>query len=265
MVAGNGQTTNFTYDFAGNLLLQNDSGPTSNLTRTFVLDEITDVAYWQNSDGNQFSVLSGRWIDSHLATVHSGGQIEYGLSDAINSTVATVDQAGALKGQFSYEPFGQTTASGSNYLFQYTGRVPVSTGLYYYRARFYNAATGRFISEDAIRFLRRDANLYRYARNAPTNFRDPYGRQASPGDGFTVDVSDQTPHGPYGDWPSWPPRELRPEPLRREEAVELMECLSLSFPFPACMPGRPHPDDAHGDEELSTGIPPLQRASCPNE
>ena len=47
----------------------------------------------------------------------------------------------------------KTTATNSNYPFQYTGRVPVSSNLYYYRARFYNTATGRFISEDPLTII----------------------------------------------------------------------------------------------------------------
>ena len=49
-------------------------------------------------------------------------------------------------------------------------------GLYYYRARFYDASLGRFISEDPIGFDGKDKHLYRYALNSPTNFTDPTGK-----------------------------------------------------------------------------------------
>jgi YD repeat-containing protein len=136
-----GKTITFTYDFAGNLIEQADSGPSLNLTKVFVLDNLTNVAYESGSDGTSYSVLSGREIDSHLAIVQSNGQVQYGLTDAINSTAATTDQSGVIKSQFLYDPFGETTTT-ALYPFQFTGRVPVSSGLYYYRARFYNAATG---------------------------------------------------------------------------------------------------------------------------
>jgi len=148
IVAGNGQTSNFTYDFAGNLISQVDSGPTLNVTQNFVLDELTNVAYISRSDGDSLSILAGRFLDQHLAVVHSSGQVEYALTDAINSTVSTVDQSGANNGQFYYEPFGQTTTRGSTYPFRFTGRVPASGSLYYYRARFYDSAVSRFTSED---------------------------------------------------------------------------------------------------------------------
>jgi RHS repeat-associated protein len=175
--APNGQVTTFTYDFAGNLLQQRDVGPTANVTQTFVLDDLTNIAYVNRSDGDQYSVLAGQWIDDHMATMHTSGLTEYGLGDALDSTHATVDQTGAAKGQFYYDPFGQTIAANSTYPFQYTGRTPVSNGLYYYRARYYSPAMGRFISED-VNPRTQLANLYVYALNSPAELTDPSGRQS---------------------------------------------------------------------------------------
>jgi RHS repeat-associated protein len=93
----------------------------------------------------------------------------------VNSTVATVDQNGALKGSFLYEPFGQVTSTGSTYPFQYTGREAVSSNLDYFRARFYNPAAGRFISEDPSGFSNGDFNLYSYAGDDPISNVDPGG------------------------------------------------------------------------------------------
>jgi hypothetical protein len=73
------------------------------------------------AQGSAFSVLTGQSIDDHLAVIGSNGQVDFGLPDAINSTVATVDQTGQAGGQFLYDPFGQTSALGGNYPFQFTG------------------------------------------------------------------------------------------------------------------------------------------------
>ena len=169
-----GQTTNFTYDYAGNLIQQADSGASLNLTKSFVLDNSTNVAYEVASNGTSYSVLAGRSLDSHLAVVQSNGQTLFGLADGINSTIATVDQTGTKQAQFLYEPYGQTTASGT-YPFQFAGRALVTGSLYYNRARFYSSATGRFISEDPIG-LAGGPNAYSYARNSPTRFTDPTGQ-----------------------------------------------------------------------------------------
>jgi RHS repeat-associated protein len=58
----------------------------------------------------------------------------------------------------------------------YTGREQDGeTGLDYYRARYYDVANGRFISEDPIKFSAGDGNLTRYVRNNPVNGNDPSG------------------------------------------------------------------------------------------
>jgi RHS repeat-associated protein len=173
IVTAAGQTTNFTYDFAGDLIAQSDSGTSLNLTKYFVLDDITNMVYESASDGTSYSVLSGRSIDSHLAIIQPSGEVQYRLSDAVNSTVATVDQTGAVKSQFFYDAFGQTTTT-SLFPFQFTGRIPISARLYNYRARFYRPATGRFISEDPIGFAA-GPNLYAYALDNPIIFIDSLG------------------------------------------------------------------------------------------
>jgi RHS repeat-associated protein len=49
------------------------------------------------------------------------------------------------------------------------------TGLYYYHARYYDPALGRFLSEDPIGFAGGQANLYAYVGNDPIDFTDPFG------------------------------------------------------------------------------------------
>jgi RHS repeat-associated protein len=59
--------------------------------------------------------------------------------------------------------------------YRYSGReFDTETGLYYYRARYYDAGSGRFIGEDGVGF-RAGVNFYRYVNNNPTDARDPTG------------------------------------------------------------------------------------------
>lgn len=50
----------------------------------------------------------------------------------------------------------------------------VPSGLYYYRARYYDPATGRLLNEDPERFGAGE-NFYAYVDGSPTNFIDPFG------------------------------------------------------------------------------------------
>ena len=95
-----------------------------------------------------------------------------------------VDHSGAILNQTD-DTFGnilnQTDDTFSTrYLF--TGReFDTETGLYYYRARYYNSEVGRFISQDPINFGGEDTNLYRYASNSSINYADPSGKKVTVG------------------------------------------------------------------------------------
>jgi RHS repeat-associated protein len=59
--------------------------------------------------------------------------------------------------------------------YAFTGREwDPETGLYYYRARYYDPGVGRFPSQDPAG-LRAGPNFYAYARNNPVKFADPSG------------------------------------------------------------------------------------------
>jgi RHS repeat-associated protein len=59
--------------------------------------------------------------------------------------------------------------------FRYAGReLDSETGLYSYRARYFDPQVGRFISEDPIRFAG-GINFYRYTGNNLIDYNDPFG------------------------------------------------------------------------------------------
>jgi RHS repeat-associated protein len=76
----------------------------------------------------------------------------------------------------TYDEYGNP---GANNLgrFQYTGQAWFpELGLYHYKARFYDPATGRFLQTDPIG-LAGGLNLYAYAGGDPVNASDPSGME----------------------------------------------------------------------------------------
>ncbi len=82
-----------------------------------------------------------------------------------------------------YDAFGENTDTSSTggdltseFPFGYTGReYDAQTGLYNYRARWYDPKSGRFLSQDPSGFGAGDMNLYRYCGNNPLSNADPSG------------------------------------------------------------------------------------------
>jgi RHS repeat-associated protein len=115
-------------------------------------------------------------IDEALARTDAGGTVHV-LGDALGSSVALATAGGTLTTTYSYEPFGRTETTGtpSGNTFRFTGREHDGTGLYYYRARYYDPTRSRFISEDPIGLAGGDLNLFARVGNNPLNWIDPLG------------------------------------------------------------------------------------------
>jgi RHS repeat-associated protein len=69
----------------------------------------------------------------------------------------------------------RTTRPALIFAFQYTARESDSeTGLYFFRARYFDQSGGRFLSEDPTKFGG-GVNFYPYVDSSPTNDVDPLG------------------------------------------------------------------------------------------
>jgi RHS repeat-associated protein len=76
-------------------------------------------------------------------------------ADGLGSVTSLTSAAGALAQTYTFDSFGKQTASSGSLTnpFQYTGReFDPETSLYYYRARYYDPSTRRFLSEDPADF-----------------------------------------------------------------------------------------------------------------
>ena len=128
--------------------------------------------------------MPGPSIDMNLAIEDVlTAAVLWALTDHQGTVRDVIDSSGVVQNHIKYTAFGaieSQTVPTVNYRFTYTGReLDAETGLHYYRARYYDAENGRFISEDPIAFEAGDANLYRYVGNNPGNGTDPMGMAPS--------------------------------------------------------------------------------------
>ena len=156
----------------------------SDVTNYFYQDG--SVLYTTDSQGNvkAFNLLN---VFDILGTLRINGNnvsSYFYTEDMRGSTVNVIDNSGNTVLSYWYDDFGQVNEyreSGNSLIneVQYTGAIyDELTGLLYLNARFYDPATGRFISQDTYRGERDDAgtwHLYAYCANDPVNYVDPSG------------------------------------------------------------------------------------------
>ena len=108
---------------------------------------------------------------------------KYQHTDALGSPVAVSNEAGAVIDRTNYDPYGGPIGKVVDGI-GYTGHVmDPATGLTYMQQRYYDSATGLFLSSDPLRpkpsaGQGSNFNRYRYADSNPYKHVDPDGRCA---------------------------------------------------------------------------------------
>jgi RHS repeat-associated protein len=131
-----------------------------------------------SSNTIQTRYLWGDQVNELFARIGSTGTAAFLLTDHLDSIVGVTNASGALQDVITYDAYGNFTESNSGMLGSYTYagmEFDSTTQLYYSRARYYDATTGRWISQDPLGFNAGDSNLYRYVLNQPTYWTDPSG------------------------------------------------------------------------------------------
>jgi RHS repeat-associated protein len=124
-------------------------------------------------------------------TVPQNMTLEYMIGDHLGSTSITTDNAGVKVSEMRYKAFGETRYTWTNApsntsptyeltKYQFTGQYSYTAefGLHFYGARFYDSATGRFVSADSILPQSQGTQAYdryAYVNNNPLRYTDPTG------------------------------------------------------------------------------------------
>ncbi len=177
--ASGAKTATLTYDPLGRLYQVSNSSATTR----FVYDGDRLIAEYNTSGAVQRRYVHGAGVDEPMVwyegSAVSSATRRHLHPDHQGSIVATTNAAGTMQNIGTYDAYGVTTAP-STWRFQYTGQTAIQqVGLYYYKARFYNPALGRFMQTDPISYDD-DLHFYAYVGNDPLNANDPNGLACVP-------------------------------------------------------------------------------------
>ncbi len=153
-------------------------------TTTFLHDGVEEIADYDGSTLLR-RYVHGPGVDEYLVMYTGSGTSNksYFHANHQGSIIAMSDGNGVVDGPFAYDSYGNVSDD-DGVPFKYTGRrLDEETGLYYYRARYYDPEIGRFLQTDPIGYGD-GLNWYAYVGNNPMNAIDPTGNYAR-GDGWT--------------------------------------------------------------------------------
>ncbi|WP_414574058.1 RHS repeat-associated core domain-containing protein [Nostoc sp. CCY 9925] len=181
-----GETTQYIYDGSGNRVKEIQG----NQERRFLVApamggglESTDLI--TDGSGNLISNYIYGGGNSPFMRLDANGNAVYYLTDAMGTVIGLADGSGASSGKFLYDAFGNIlsqvggadSAAGGDFRFQ--GQwLESESGLYYFRARDYDSATGLFLSRDPVDIIEtvpESFNPYQFVYNNPYIYSDPTG------------------------------------------------------------------------------------------
>jgi RHS repeat-associated protein len=165
-----GASATFVYDGDGNRV----KGTTSAGTTIYI--------------GNHFEYTTGNgqmksyyYAGGERIAMRDNGTVKYLLSDHLGSNAVVADTSGVRTSEVRYKAWGEDRYSygTSPTSYRYTGqRVEQSIGLYFYGARWYDSALGRFTSPDSIIPAQQGVmgnDRYAAMNNNPLRYNDPSG------------------------------------------------------------------------------------------
>jgi RHS repeat-associated protein len=170
----------------GNFLATYTYDGDGNRVKAWVSSSALTTAYignyfeWSGSTGTmkKYYYASGQRV-----AMRTGSTLYFLLGDHLGSTSITVNTSGVRSAELRYYPWGgnRYTDGTTPTTFRYTGQRETEIGLYYYGARFYDPALGRFVSPDSVIPQQQGSQAwdrYAFVNNNPIKYTDPSGHCA---------------------------------------------------------------------------------------
>jgi len=146
---------------------------TNNFTTSYWYEGFDTISARTSLGTTDYLFLPG--IDEPVA-MSTAGTVSYFGVDGLGSVISRTSSVGQVLEGARYSPWGEATGSITGE-FGFTGRERSDLGLYF-RARIYQPAIGRFISEDPAD-VEDVGGSYTYGTNDPVSFVDPLGLSAT--------------------------------------------------------------------------------------
>ncbi|TEB10867.1 RHS repeat-associated core domain-containing protein [Pelotomaculum propionicicum] len=169
------KTIQYSYDGDGNRLSQSVSGS----VYEYIYDINTGIPRLLVENDGQGGVNNYLYAGRLFSRIGNEDRVYY-HQDGLGSISAITDIAANLLNRYTYDVFGlpRSVSESVNNSFRFAGEQYDSNDLIYLRARYYNPATGRFLSQDTFQGKLNDPlsqNRYAYCGNNPVLFVDPTG------------------------------------------------------------------------------------------
>jgi RHS repeat-associated protein len=184
-----GSATNYSYDQAGRLTGVSTTGLSASyayngdgLRMSKTVNGTTEQYSWDQSGSLPLLIQDGATSFIYgtggltLEQIDGSGNPTYYLHDWQGSTLGLVSSSGTVVASYTYDAYGNLTSSSGTattpLLFQGQYRDS-ETGFYYLQARYYDPATGQFLTRDPM--AASTGEPYAFCADDPVNDSDPSG------------------------------------------------------------------------------------------
>ena len=179
---GNSVDADYRYDALGRRVQKSVTESGTTTVTTFVCGGAQVFTEYINGLPGRTYVYHG-YVDEPIAIINILGDVAYYHQNHLFSVEVITDNAGALVETYDYDSHGAMTirdgagvvlsASSVGNAYGFTGRrLDAESGLYYFRARYFDSGLGRFINRDPLSYV---DGLGLYNGYFVPLFLDPFG------------------------------------------------------------------------------------------
>jgi RHS repeat-associated protein len=169
---GSGSSATYSYDGDGLRMAKTVVSGAVPVTTSFAWDESGGMPQLLSDGVNSY--LYGPL--GPVEQISSTSVVDYFLGDHLGATRLLTDASGAVAATFTYDPYGNQTASSGTATtpLLYAGQYrDAESGMYYLRARYYDPASAQFVTRDPLASM--TGEPYGYAGDNPLDASDPSG------------------------------------------------------------------------------------------